>query len=101
MKRCNLIVSIVLLQKRQEELQLKEEHDRVLKEANMTQILKQEENQIQQNCEQCQQVGRKNGKFSSTALRQGFQEILKAPSTGQSTPRLPLVCLSLTAELEA
>ncbi|CAH7353447.1 Dydc2 [Phodopus roborovskii] len=45
--------------KEQELLQLKEEHDRSLKEEKTTQVLKQEKNQIQQKCEKCHQVERK------------------------------------------
>ncbi|XP_060247689.1 DPY30 domain-containing protein 2 isoform X1 [Meriones unguiculatus] len=41
--------------KRQEELQLKEEHDRSLEEAKMTEELKKEQYQIQQMCEKCHQ----------------------------------------------
>jgi hypothetical protein len=45
-------------------------------------MLKEEGYQIQQKCEKCHQVGRKNGKFNSASISQGFQEILKMPSTG-------------------
>ncbi|KAL1780816.1 DPY30 domain-containing protein 2 [Sigmodon hispidus] len=41
--------------KRQEELQLREEHERSLKEPIMTEMLKEESYQIQQKCEKCHQ----------------------------------------------
>ncbi|XP_050998323.1 DPY30 domain-containing protein 2 [Acomys russatus] len=40
---------------RQEELQRKKEHDRSLKKAKMTEMLEQEEKQIQQKCDKCHQ----------------------------------------------
>ncbi|CAO2637854.1 DPY30 domain-containing protein 2 [Lemmus lemmus] len=74
--------------KKQEELQLKEEYDRSLQEVKMNEMKKQEEYQTQQKCEKCHEVGGKN-----EAEAPG---ILKTPSTGQSTPRPPLACFSLT-----
>lgn len=41
--------------KRQEEAQLKEENDKSLKEGRMAEMVKQEEEQIQQRCDKCHQ----------------------------------------------
>ncbi|ELK36679.1 DPY30 domain-containing protein 2 [Myotis davidii] len=43
---------------RQKKIQLKEEYENSLKETQMTEMLKQEEYQIQQEHEKCHQVGR-------------------------------------------
>ncbi|EGV95146.1 DPY30 domain-containing protein 2 [Cricetulus griseus] len=79
--------------KRQEELQLKEEHDRVLKEANMTQILKQEENQIQQNCEQCQQelLPKALSSNKTPALQEDTAPLEKETKSPESQPSVSSV----------
>lgn len=68
------LVSVILPQEKQEELQLKEEYDKSLQEVKMTEMQKQEEYQPQQKCEKCHQVGGKN--------EAEVPGILKAPSTG-------------------
>ncbi|XP_005081048.1 DPY30 domain-containing protein 2 [Mesocricetus auratus] len=83
--------------KRQEELQLKEEYDRHLKEAKMTQILKQEENQIQQKCEKCHQelLPKALSSNKTPALQEDAAPLEKETKRPESQPGVS----SVTAEM--
>ncbi|KAL0615890.1 DPY30 domain-containing protein 2, partial [Plecturocebus cupreus] len=60
---------------RQEKIQLQEEYDSSLKEMEVTEILKQEEYQIQQKCEKCHKAGRRDSALSSHKHpKDGIQE---------------------------
>ncbi|CAK6436454.1 unnamed protein product [Pipistrellus nathusii] len=83
---------------RQEKIQLKEEYENSLKETRMTEILKQEEYQIQQEFEKCHQllmsgaVSTKETMFLQESIKPLENEALKKdglPGTSSVTPEMP------------
>lgn len=70
--------SVLSPQGRQEKVQLQEEYDTSLKEAKITEMLKREEREIQQECEKCPQVGRRNLALGTHTPCGGYQEIPKS-----------------------
>ncbi|XP_010627849.1 DPY30 domain-containing protein 2 isoform X1 [Fukomys damarensis] len=78
---------------RQEEIQLQEEYDCSLKEKEIMEMLKQEEYQIQQECEKChkEQISTKKAIFMQEDTGT-FEEVLKQeslPGTSDMTPAVP------------
>uniref|UniRef100_A0A8C3X156 DPY30 domain-containing protein 2 n=1 Tax=Catagonus wagneri TaxID=51154 RepID=A0A8C3X156_9CETA len=81
---------------RQEKVQLQEEYDNSLKEAKMTEMLKREECEIQQECKKCQQISAASSTKKIIFMQENTkpleEEALKQeslPGTSTMMPRMP------------
>ncbi|XP_075415690.1 LOW QUALITY PROTEIN: DPY30 domain-containing protein 2 [Tenrec ecaudatus] len=84
-------------EKAQEKIQLKEERERYLQEAEMAEMLKQEEYQIQQKCEKCREVPISDARLTKKILftQESLEPLEKKaleqewlPGTSRITPEM-------------